>query len=40
VGVSDAIEIWDADKWAKSIGGLLENFGQAAEDLEKGSTEK
>jgi len=40
VGVSDAIEIWDADKWSKSIGSLLENFGQAAEELEKGSNEK
>ncbi len=37
VGVSDAIEIWGARLWDKSIGTYLENFEKAAQELEEGN---
>jgi len=40
VGVSDAIEIWDAAKWDESEPELLKNLSQAAEQLGKESTEE
>ena len=40
VGVSDAIEIWDTEKWSKSISTLLDNFGDAAKKLEESEKEK
>ena len=39
VGVSDAIEIWDARRWDKSIGDYLENYEKAAQELEEGNPE-
>ena len=40
VGVSDAVEIWDAAKWDESEPGLLNNLSQAAEQLGKETTEE
>ncbi len=40
VGVSDAIEIWDARLWDESIANYLENFEKAAQELEGGNAEK
>ena len=35
VGVSDAIEIWDPKLWGETVDGILDNFGQAAQELEE-----
>jgi MraZ protein len=35
VGVSEAIEIWDAALYEEAMSGILENFGEAAQALEE-----
>jgi len=39
-GVSDTVEVWDAQLYSESMGGVLGNFGEAAEEFGKGNPEK